>query len=102
LDKYSTQDSDAALSLVLADYFDQDQPASELRVTFHRCTFTNNRFAGPPAQPALVVGNGRQNRLNFRGCLFANNDIVSKNPLVRLHRFLVVILVVLPLCIFLT
>jgi hypothetical protein len=55
-------------------------------VTFYECLFEQNVFAGQPAQPALVVGNSRQNRLIFEKCQFTDNDMVANNTNVRNMR----------------
>jgi len=71
-----------ALSPVLLDYFDDRTSSSairELAVTFEETTFDDNKYGGNSAQPALVVGNSRHNRLVFRWCTFSNNDFVTNN-----------------------
>ena len=71
-----------ALSTVMADYSSSDG-SDELVVAFEYTSFANNTYAGPPAQPAVVVGNGISNRLNFENCEFTNNDMVTGNNAVR-------------------
>jgi hypothetical protein len=77
-----SQDNSQAITPVFLDYFNPSNAASELSVTFNRCLFDANRYFGEPAQPALVVGNGRQNRLIFDRTKFTNNNM--KTDLVRL------------------
>jgi hypothetical protein len=68
---------------VLLDYFDPSHSHLELSVTFEDCLFDDNIYPGPPAQPAVVVANGLQNRLIFHKTMFSNNDMVSNNTIVR-------------------
>jgi hypothetical protein len=63
----------------LLEYFDNDAPSTELRVTFQKCLFEQNYFTGEPGQAALVVGNSQQNRLVFEQCLFNSNDMIVNN-----------------------
>jgi Right handed beta helix region len=89
------RDNALALTPVLADYHDSsyddhnndnnggdDTSAPELSITFSNCLFENNRFAGPPAQPAIVVANGMRNRLVFHDCNFVGNDMLEGNAMV--------------------
>ncbi|GAX09949.1 hypothetical protein FisN_11Lh063 [Fistulifera solaris] len=72
------RDNSQAITPVFLDYFNPSNPASELSVTFNRCLFDANRYFGEPAQPALVVGNGRQNRLIFERTKFTNNNMKTE------------------------
>jgi len=51
-------------------------------VTFRRCAFLDNNYFGLPAQPALIVGNGVQNRLDIIECNFERNDMSTGNTIV--------------------
>jgi hypothetical protein len=73
------QENGPGFAPVLLEYFDNDAPSTELRVTFEKCLFEENYFTGEPGQAALVVGNSQQNRLVFEQCLFVNNDMVVNN-----------------------
>ena len=73
------QENEQALVPVLAEYFDGQNRASELEVTFLDCHFDENTYYGKPARPALVVGNSRQNRLIFERNRFTNNDMIQNN-----------------------
>jgi hypothetical protein len=49
--------------------------ADSLHVSFRGCHFTDNAYAGlPPAQPALIVATGSQNRLTIAYSRFEQND----------------------------
>lgn len=80
------RDNTKALTPVLADYYSADNRQTELSVTFLECAFDNNRYFGGPAQPALVVGNGLQNRLIFEVTTFTNNDMIFNNTQVSSWR----------------
>ena len=75
------QDNTLAIAPVFLDYYNPSNTAGELSVTFSGSTFDSNRYSGEPAQPSLVVGNGRQNRLIFDRNYFTNNNM--KTELVR-------------------
>lgn len=74
----SFQENVQSISPVLLDYYNPSSQ-KELKVIFQRCSFVQNSFYGVPAQPALIVGNGEQNRLIIHGCWFSDNDMVSNN-----------------------
>ena len=65
------------------DYFDESS-TDELAITFRKCDFVDNAYAGLPSQPALVVGNSQQNRISIIECNFERNDMVTNNPIVSL------------------
>lgn len=67
------------MAAILLDYFNNEERSSELSVTFENCIFDQNRYYGMPAQPAVVVGNGRQNRLIIEKTMFSNNNFVVNN-----------------------
>jgi hypothetical protein len=48
-------------------------------VSFLDCLFQKNRYAGTPAQPAVIVGNGRQNRIIVDRTKFQGNDMIFNN-----------------------
>jgi len=77
------QENTKALSLLFFDFFDASS-TEDLSVTFRRCDFVDNAYAGLPAQPALVVGNSLQNRISFIECNFERNDMVTNNTIVSL------------------
>jgi hypothetical protein len=57
------------------DYYDPMAVADSLHVSFRGCHFTDNAYAGlPPAQPALIVATGSQNRLTIAYSRFEQND----------------------------
>ena len=73
---------------VFLDFFDGNNMASELSVTFENCLFQNNKFnfthsykphnfALPtiPQMPSLVVAPGKQHRLTFDRTKFVDNDM---------------------------
>lgn len=72
------QDNTNALTPIFLDYFNPTS-AKELSVTFRRCDFVDNDYYGLPAQPALIVGNSAQNKLNFIECNFERNDMTTDN-----------------------
>jgi Right handed beta helix region len=84
------RDNSLALTPVLADYHSSSENddnndtllEDELSITFSNCLFENNYFAGPPAQPAIVVANGMRNRLVFHDCHFVANDMLEGNAMV--------------------
>ena len=65
-------------SSVLADYYDPLTPNTELEVVFEDCVLEDYEFHWTE-QAAMVVGNGRQNRLVFRESRFVDNDMVLNN-----------------------
>lgn len=75
------RDNTDAVSIVFADYSSSDE--SELTLTFEYTTFSGNLYSGPPAQPAVIVGNGISNRLVIENCKFMDNDMMTNNTQVR-------------------
>jgi len=89
-----------AVSPILLDYFDADDPGADLVVEFQSCSFVDNGYGkmAPTAivaptnlnnkyetarQPSLIVSNGgKQNRLIVNRCHFQNNDYVTNNTIV--------------------
>jgi len=67
------------------DHYDPENRNSELSVQFVDCKFENNKYYGTPAQPSVIVGNGRQNRLIMEKNEFIANDMVTNNTIVRLQ-----------------
>jgi hypothetical protein len=74
---------------ILLDFFDRTERTLELSVTFVECLFASNRYYGLPAQTALIVGNGRQNRIILERVQFINNDMLFNNTESSTHSFLV-------------
>lgn len=79
------QDNQAAVTPVLLDFFDADRTIVELSARFTRCVFRNNRFAGEPSLPSLIVSNSNQNRLIVEETEFSGNDMVFNNAAVSSH-----------------
>lgn len=70
--------SNASLSPVFGDY-STDVEGEELSITFVDSRFSDNVYSSPPAQPALAVGNGFNNRFTFQSCIFTNNIMIGVN-----------------------
>lgn len=80
---FFSKDSTDAMLPIFLDYFDPASSTSELNVTIQQCEFLNNRYYGPPAQAALIVGNSKQNRLLLTDTNFTLNDMEYNNTNVR-------------------
>jgi len=82
------RDNTKAIAPVLLDYTNNDA-SDELAVSFVKCQFLNNIHFGEPANGALIVGNGIQNRLSIQNTIFADNDMLFNNTQPLRTSFLV-------------
>lgn len=73
----------AKVPLLLDFYNPLSTMAEYLSVYWHRCSFVDNVYRGATAQPSLIVATNYQVVLSLQGCHFANNDLVTGNPVVR-------------------
>ena len=91
------RDFTKALAPIMLDYYDpypDSNPTTatateELVVTFQDCLFEDNRYFGTESHPALIVGNGEQNRIVVETTIFQNNDMVYNNTLNSTQSFLI-------------
>ena len=91
------RDFTKALAPIMLDYYDpypDSNPTTvaeteELVVTFQDCVFEDNRYFGTESHPALIVGNGEQNRIVVETTVFQNNDMIYNNTLNTTHSFLI-------------
>lgn len=69
--------TDAHLPVKL-DFFN---PTSNdvLHARFKGCSFKDNAFSGFPSHPAIIVGNGEQNRITVTDSSFEDNDVATNN-----------------------
>mmetsp|Transcript_1923 Transcript_1923/g.3447 ORF Transcript_1923/g.3447 Transcript_1923/m.3447 type:complete len:394 (-) Transcript_1923:196-1377(-) len=82
------RDNTKAIAPVLLDYSDSNS-LQELAVAFIKCQFVFNVHFGEPANGALIVGNGIQNRLTLQNSIFADNDMLFNNTQPLRTSFLV-------------
>jgi hypothetical protein len=77
-----TQASRASVPLLL-DFYNPHDDNGQLSVHLLGCDLHNNRYAGAPAQAALLVVTTFQSSLSIEACRFSNNDMVVNNTIVR-------------------
>mmetsp|Transcript_60640 Transcript_60640/g.148770 ORF Transcript_60640/g.148770 Transcript_60640/m.148770 type:complete len:476 (-) Transcript_60640:93-1520(-) len=89
------RDFTKALVPIMLDYYDPYQDSNpttatdELVVTFQDCLFEDNQYFGTESHPALIVGNGEQNRIVIETTIFQYNDMIYNNTLNSTHSFLI-------------
>lgn len=72
------RDTTKAIAPVFLDFFDPTN-SNELVVNFEECKFTNHRYFGAGAYPAVITSNSRNNILNIDRSFFTLNDYVHNN-----------------------
>jgi hypothetical protein len=72
-----------AIVPLLLDFYNPFPDNRQLSVHLRGCDLHNNRYAGAPAQAALLVATNFQSAITIEASRFSNNDMVANNTIVR-------------------